>query len=115
MPDSEFLAEAERVLRELEKDLVERLGVARESNEAPAMNAAVGRLSFIDAFQQHQMDLHTQRKMTAQLASIRAALERVKAGTYGICDKCGGEIAPERLEYLPDTAYCTPCNASEGF
>lgn len=110
MSDPQFLAEAERVLRELEQQLVERLGVAN-ATEGPAMNSAVGRLSFIDAFQQHQLDLHTQRKMSAQLASVRAALERVKSGTYGVCDRCGVTIPPERLEYLPDTPFCTPCNA----
>lgn len=109
MLDPHTLAEAERKLRELEQELRERLGVASET-EGPIMNSAVGRLSFIDAFQQHQMDLHAQRKMMAQLASVRAALERVKAGTYGTCAKCGAAIAPERLEYLPDTPYCTGCN-----
>lgn len=111
MPDPQFLAEAERVLRELEQELVERLGAAKESNEAPAMNTAVGRLSFIDAYQQHQMDLHAQRNMSSQLASIRAALERVRNGTYGVCQRCGVEIMRERLEYLPDTPCCTACNA----
>ncbi|HUG91516.1 MAG TPA: TraR/DksA C4-type zinc finger protein [Planctomycetaceae bacterium] len=114
MSDSQFLTDAERVLRELENSLVERIGAARESNEAPAMNSAVGRLSFIDAYQQHQMDLHAQRQMSAQLASVRAALERVRNGTYGVCLRCGIEIPRERLEYLPDTPYCTPCNAREG-
>jgi DnaK suppressor protein len=111
MRNPELLAEAERALRTLEQELEERLHEAQESNEAPSINPAVGRLSFIDAHQQHQMDLHAQRKMAAQLASVRAALQRVNDGTYGVCLKCGVEIAPERLEYLPDTPNCTPCNA----
>ncbi|HUG19483.1 MAG TPA: TraR/DksA C4-type zinc finger protein [Planctomycetaceae bacterium] len=114
MSDPQFLAEAERVLRELERELEERLGVAEESNEAPAMNSAVGRLTFMDAYQQHQMKLHAQRKMSTQLSSVRAALERIREGTYGVCLSCGIAIAPERLEYLPDTPYCTQCNAKRG-
>lgn len=112
MSDPEFLSEAERILRELEQELEERIAFSKETNEAPGINSAVGRLSFIDAHQQHQMDMHAQRKMSAQLASVRAALERVTQGTYGICQRCGSAIPPERLEYLPDTPYCTPCNAA---
>jgi DnaK suppressor protein len=114
MPDADSHAEVERVLRELLRELEDRLAVAEESNEAPAMNSAVGRLTFMDAYQQHQMDLHAQRKMSAQLSSVRVALERIREGTYGTCLGCGQPIAPERLEYLPDTPYCTPCNATRG-
>lgn len=114
MAQPQALDEAARVLKNLEQELMERITAAKRTNESPAMNAAVGRLSFIDAYQQHQLDLHSQRKMSAQLASVQAALERVKAGTYGTCMTCGSAIPPERLEYLPDTPFCTPCNAAAG-
>jgi RNA polymerase-binding transcription factor DksA len=103
----------ERTTHLVEKRLAlqERLHTAAETSERPGMDAAVGRLTFMDAYQQHQIDLHSQRKLSAQLVSVRAALERVKAGTYGICIGCGAEILPERLEYLPDTPHCTSCHA----
>jgi RNA polymerase-binding protein DksA len=40
------------------------------------------------------------------LAEIDAALERIENGTYGICTKCGKEIAPERLEAYPWASLC---------
>lgn len=78
------------------------------------MDSAVGRLTYIDEYQQHQMVLHSQRQLSSQLASVRAALDRVKAGTYGACVNCGIAIQPERLEYAPATPFCTRCNASRG-
>jgi RNA polymerase-binding transcription factor DksA len=30
----------------------------------------------------------------------------MECGTYGTCAVCGKAIAPERLEALPDTAWC---------
>lgn len=36
----------------------------------------------------------------AQLASVHGALARIEKGNYGICERCGQEINPERLEYL---------------
>ena len=76
------MSEAERILKEREKELSERLKAAEESTNAPAMDSSVGRLTYIDAYQQHQIDLHARRQLSSQLAAIRAALQRVKAGTY---------------------------------
>jgi RNA polymerase-binding transcription factor DksA len=40
------------------------------------------------------------------LREIELALERVDAGTYGVCSVCGKQIEPERLEYLPWATLC---------
>jgi RNA polymerase-binding transcription factor DksA len=44
-----------------------------------------------------------------ELAKIDAALERLRAGTYGICEVCGEQIAEKRLALTPEAAYCTDC------
>jgi RNA polymerase-binding transcription factor DksA len=44
-----------------------------------------------------------------EIRAIRAALERIAAGTYGICTRCGAEIAPARLDVLPATPFCAAC------
>jgi DnaK suppressor protein len=47
---------------------------------------------------------------TAQsIRSIQAALERIAAGTYGICDNCGQEIAAARLQVVPEATRCVNC------
>jgi RNA polymerase-binding transcription factor DksA len=45
----------------------------------------------------------------AEIESIRAALDRIAAGEYGICVTCGEEISPERLDVLPATPFCRNC------
>lgn len=40
------------------------------------------------------------------LAQVRAALQRIEDGTYGICIDCDREIEPARLEAVPWTPYC---------
>jgi DnaK suppressor protein len=40
------------------------------------------------------------------LKAIDEALERMKEGTYGICEVCGKEIEEERLEAVPYTTLC---------
>lgn len=44
-----------------------------------------------------------------EIARIRAALDRIEAGTYGTCARCGEPIAPERLDLLPATPFCQRC------
>lgn len=45
----------------------------------------------------------------AELRQIDAALDRIVAGTYGICAKCGDEISEARLTALPATPFCAAC------
>ena len=45
----------------------------------------------------------------AELKQINAALKRVEDGTYGVCVTCGEDIAPERLEIVPQTPKCRNC------
>jgi DnaK suppressor protein len=52
------------------------------------------------------------RSISSSIASIDRALEKVADGTYGVCDGCGREIAPARLEALPATARCFDCSGA---
>lgn len=45
----------------------------------------------------------------AEIAQIRAALRRVADGSYGVCVRCGDEIAEARLDALPWTPVCRRC------
>ncbi len=40
------------------------------------------------------------------LSAVRAALQRIQSGEYGICVDCGREIGAKRLEAVPWTPYC---------
>lgn len=41
--------------------------------------------------------------------AIRKAIERIESGTYATCERCGGDIQPERLELLPTATRCSAC------
>ena len=40
---------------------------------------------------------------------LRRALAKLDEGSYGRCDRCGGPIAPARLEAVPESALCIDC------
>ncbi|HWJ67221.1 MAG TPA: TraR/DksA C4-type zinc finger protein [Nocardioides sp.] len=43
------------------------------------------------------------------LLEIEAALARLASGTYGVCERCGQAIPPERLEARPAARTCVGC------
>jgi DnaK suppressor protein len=47
------------------------------------------------------------------LGDVLAALERIENGTYGVCTRCGAQIAAARLEAMPEASLCVTCKASE--
>lgn len=44
-----------------------------------------------------------------KLRDIDAALERLRQGEYGVCARCGEEIAPQRMQVRPFSRYCIDC------
>ena len=45
----------------------------------------------------------------AKVVEIDAALGRVDAGTYGICEACAKPIPEARLEAVPEATLCVGC------
>ncbi len=45
--------------------------------------------------------------------SLERQLSRINQGTYGICERCGAPINPDRLAVLPDTTLCIQCARSD--
>lgn len=56
-------------------------------------------------------DFHAAMRATIRqnLADTVAALSRIDAGSYGVCEECGDPIPPERLEILPHARLCVSC------
>jgi DnaK suppressor protein len=44
-----------------------------------------------------------------KLEDIDHAIERSQKQGYGICENCGKQIDPERLEIFPETTFCIDC------
>lgn len=48
-------------------------------------------------------------RLRAVVHEIESALDRIDAGTFGICERCGGSIPLERLEAIPEARTCVAC------
>lgn len=56
-------------------------------------------------------DVGVGRSLEVSEARIARALEKLEAGSYGLCDACGGPIAPARLRAAPESVLCIDCAA----
>ncbi len=70
---------------------------------------ANGRLTRMDAMQQAAMESARRTRLENESRKYLAALARLDCGDYGICCRCGGEIAAERLRHDPATPFCRDC------
>ena len=57
--------------------------------------------------------LALEKRTRGLLAEVEHALQKFEQGTYGLCDKCGQPILPERLEALPQASLCLQCKEKE--
>ena len=49
------------------------------------------------------------QRLEKKLVEIDRARELARQGRYGLCQRCGTQIPPERLEILPETTVCVVC------
>jgi DnaK suppressor protein len=47
------------------------------------------------------------------LRAIEGALDRIRQGTFGVCDACNNPISRARLEAVPWTRHCRDCKEHE--
>jgi len=99
----------------------EQLERARESVEAQAFGGdereSTGELTVVDqhpadaadfAFQRELSDTQ-QRILQQEEDQVRQAIDRARAGQYGVCANCGKPIGKERMQARPEATLCVEC------
>jgi RNA polymerase-binding protein DksA len=95
------LGQTQAQLREeIAQALIGRRGVGTDEAEDPEGGSL--------AFEQAQTSSLLEQS-ERHVREIRAALERIEAGSYGACQSCGEPIAAGRLEARPFAALCIEC------
>lgn len=107
-PAPELLeAERQQALRRLAGltgDFNEVVAASRDSNADDEHDPEGATIAF-ERSQVAALVLQVQR----HLAEVEAAIHRLEAGTYGICERCGQPIAKARLEARPEARTCISC------
>lgn len=100
------ISEAAAVLRkrrvEILNNLAQRAGLLEEIWPEDETERAYERL-------EEELVARLSHTDQAEIMRIDAALRRIEEGTYGICQRCGEDIAAPRIAALPTAALCLNC------
>ncbi|CAI9389699.1 TraR/DksA C4-type zinc finger protein [Microbacterium sp. T2.11-28] len=81
----------------------DRADATADDEHDPEGSTLSGEWQRVDALRRARLD---------ERAEVLAALDRVEAGTYGICAVCGRPIPAARLEVRPMATTCVACAAA---
>jgi DnaK suppressor protein len=81
----------------------------RSSREALTIETSADELDRIQHAQERDFAMGSLDRESARLRDVRGALERLDAGSFGICLNCEEDISAKRLAAVPWAAFCIVC------
>ncbi len=101
----ELLKKSRQEILEQSEDTLEDMTEEREMYADPADRAS--------AESDRAFILRLRDRDRKLVRKIDEALERIDAGTYGICEDCGEDISKPRLKARPVTTLCIKCKSRQ--
>lgn len=98
--------------KKLEIQLQESLKELEQLDQRLQQKADYGPGKGDPAIYEWELTLALRQQAQNKVETIRQALQRVAEGRYGICERCGAPIDPERLEAVPLATLCIRCAQS---
>ena len=62
-----------------------------------------------DEVEEYEARLPVEYSLELKLKNIDLALEKIKKGKYGMCEKCEKKIDERRLKIYPEARFCLKC------
>jgi DnaK suppressor protein len=94
--------------RTLENSKTE-LGNGNRNREALAVETSSDELDRIQHASERDNAMGNLERNSNRLRQVQMALERLDAGTFGVCVGCEEDISPKRLAAIPWASFCIAC------
>jgi DnaK suppressor protein len=91
----------ETKMRELSQSVRDREGIAIEKTPDA--------LDEVQHAAERELAIRNLDRESQLLRNVRAALQRIENGSYGVCVHCEEDINPKRLNAVPWTPFCISC------
>jgi len=91
---------------ETKRDELEQIVRKRD---AIAIEKSADALDEVQHAAERELAIRNLDRESQLLRSVRAALQRIDEGSFGICLHCEEEISPKRLAAVPWTSLCIQC------
>ncbi|MFD4865743.1 TraR/DksA family transcriptional regulator [Streptomyces sp. NPDC058412] len=106
---SELMSEVLRLRAELDASEVAISGLMRDSGDGAGDDQADTGTKNIT----RESELALAANATSMLEQTERALERLEAGTYGLCENCGQPIGKARMQAFPRATLCVDCKQKQ--
>ena len=109
-PEKKITTAKETLLDMKEKLLAEGLGKSLPEDLARPFDIG-DEGDRADTERTHEVSILLSVRDKEKLQAIEESLEKLREGTYGMCEECGDEIGPRRLKAMPLAKLCVPCQS----
>ncbi|MFE5811258.1 TraR/DksA family transcriptional regulator [Streptomyces sp. NBC_01232] len=106
---TELLSEVLRLRAELDASEVAISGLMRDSGDGAGDDQADTGTKNIT----RESELALAANASSMLEQTERALERLEAGTYGLCESCGQPIGKARMQAFPRATLCVDCKQKQ--
>ncbi|MEU6081969.1 TraR/DksA C4-type zinc finger protein [Streptomyces sp. NPDC047108] len=106
---AELREEAERLRDELLASETALTGLMRDSGDGAGDDQADTGTKNIT--REHELALAANSR--EMLVQTERAIERLDAGTYGLCESCGNPIGKARMQAFPRATLCVECKQKQ--
>jgi DnaK suppressor protein len=96
-------------LQALLETRIAELEKATRQRDAIAVEASPDQVDEIQRASERALAICNIDRESKQLRSARAALRRIRDGSFGVCEECEEEIHPKRLLAIPWASLCIRC------
>ncbi|WP_433829357.1 TraR/DksA family transcriptional regulator [Actinoplanes sp. CA-015351] len=100
---TELQAEYDQSLSEITELQRERVADSAGDDQADA-----GTKTF-----EREQEITLANNLLERITQVERAIDRLGAGNYGWCERCGNQIPVERLAAFPSATLCIPCKQLE--
>ncbi len=95
-----------KVLLDLEQELNSEIVRTKNDGRDARTGDVEDPIDYVNTSEQTATEFQVSAIESGMLEHVRAALQRIDAGTYGTCLDCGQPIPPARLDAIPWALYC---------
>ncbi|KOU81285.1 MULTISPECIES: TraR/DksA family transcriptional regulator [unclassified Streptomyces] len=106
---AELVSEVLRLRAELDASEVAISGLMRDSGDGAGDDQADTGTKNIT----RESELALAANASSMLEQTERALERLEAGTYGLCENCGKPIGKARMQAFPRATLCVDCKQKQ--
>lgn len=109
---TEDLKEVEVILNKMMRELLAEIKEKLKSQSEDSIKGDVGDIYDLASDERdRELDILISDRDREKIAEIDEALEKIKDGTYGICEECGTRIPKQRLMIMPFARLCVNCKS----